>query len=112
MRIGDTFSVLPAYTTDGYLPCTSIKQGYYNKEDLTKWLTDELLPLCNEYPVNRSIIVLDDVSIHVDARIVDAIKAKGCLVKYLPPHSPDYNPIELVISRPLRTCLQTILRTF
>ena len=30
MRKGDTWSILPAYTVDGYLPCTGIKQGYYN----------------------------------------------------------------------------------
>lgn len=98
MRRGDTYSILPAYTTIGYLPCTGIKQGYYNKEDLIKWLTDELLPLCNEHPADRSIIVLDNVSVHVDARIIETIEAKGCLVKYLPPYSPDYNPIELTFS--------------
>ena len=25
-------------------------------------------------------------------------KPKGCLIKYLPPYSPDYNPIELTFS--------------
>ncbi len=95
MRRGDTYSILPAYTTAGYLPCTGIKQGYYNKEDILDWLIDRLLPLCNEYPGERSIIVLDNVSVHVDPRIVEAIQIKDCLVKYLPPYSPDYNPIEL-----------------
>ena len=98
MRRGDTYSVLPANTTSGYLPCTGIKQGYYNKVDILNWLTDELLPLCNEYPRECSIIVLDNVSVHVDPEIVSAIEAKGCLVKYLPPYSPDYNPIELTFS--------------
>ena len=98
MRRGDTYSILPAYTTAGYLPCIGIKQGYYKKEDLINWLLEELLPLCNEYPGERSIIVLDNVSVHVDPRIVEAIEAKGCLVKYLPPYSPDYNPIELTFS--------------
>ena len=98
MRRGDAYSILPAYTTAGYLPCTGVKQGYYRKEDFLDWLIDQLLPLCNEYPGERSIIVLDNVSVHVDPRIVEAIQAKGCLVKYLPPYSPDYNPIELTFS--------------
>lgn len=34
MRRGDTYSILPAYTTAGYLPCTGIKKGYYSKEDI------------------------------------------------------------------------------
>ena len=95
MTRGDAISVLPAYTTEGYLPCTAIKKGWFNKEAILDWLIDELLPLCNEYPGERSIIVLDNVSVHVDPRIIEAIQAKGCLVKYLPPYSPDYNPIEL-----------------
>lgn len=98
MRRGDTYSILPAYTTDGYLPCTGIKQGYYSKDDLLTWLIDKLLPLCNEYPAHRSIIVLDNVSVHVNPRIITAIEERGCLVKYLPPYSPDYNPIELTFS--------------
>ena len=98
MRRGDTVSILPAYTTAGYLPCTGIKKGYYSKEDILDWLIDRLLPLCNEYPGERSIIVLDNVSVHVDPRIIEAIQAKGCLVKYLPPYSPDYNPIEVTFS--------------
>lgn len=98
MRRGDTYSILPAYTTAGYLPCTEIKKGYYSKEDILDWLIDRLLPLCNEYPGERSIIVLDNVSVHVDPRIIEAIQIKGCLVKHLPPYSPDYNPIELTFS--------------
>lgn len=32
MRRGDTWSILPVYTVDGYLPCTSIRLGYLNGE--------------------------------------------------------------------------------
>lgn len=32
MDRGDTWSILPAYTTNGYLPCTGIRKGYYNTE--------------------------------------------------------------------------------
>lgn len=98
IRRGDAYSILPAYTTEGYLPCTGIKKGYYSKEEIIEWLIDDLLPLCNEYPGERSIIVLDNVSIHVDRTITEVIERRGCIVKYLPPYSPDYNPIELTFS--------------
>lgn len=98
MNRGDTYSILPAYTTEGYLPCTGIKQGYYNSDNFFEWLTKELLPLCNEYPGNRSIICLDNVNVHINPRIKEAIEQRGCLVKYLPPYSPDYTPIELTFS--------------
>ena len=30
MTRGDTWSILPAYTTEGYLPCIGIRQGFFN----------------------------------------------------------------------------------
>lgn len=111
IRRGDTYSVLLAYTTDGYLPCTGIKKGYYSKDDIIDWLTNHLLPLCNEYPRERSIIVLDNVSVHIDPRIIEAIEQKGCLVKYLPPYSPEYNPIKLTFSI-LKAWMRRYFETF
>lgn len=111
MRRGDTYSILPAYTTEGYLPCTGIKKGYYSKDEILDWLINHLLLLCNEYPRERSIIVLDNVSIHVNRRIVQAIEEKGCLVRYLPPCSPDYNPIELTFSV-LKAWMRRHFKTF
>ena len=69
IRRGDTYSILHIYTTEGYLACTGIKKGYYNKFDLIQWLTEELLPLCNEYPGDRSIILLDNNSTYIDVRV-------------------------------------------
>ncbi len=33
MRRDNTYSILPAYIVDGYLPCIDIKQGFFNGED-------------------------------------------------------------------------------
>src|SRR6202044_2459594 len=41
---GKSWSILPAYTIDGYLPCTGIKEGYYNQEELLEWAEHRLLP--------------------------------------------------------------------
>ena len=98
IKRGDTVSVLPIYTTAGYLPYIGIKKGYYSKEDILDWLIDRLLPLYNEYFKERSIIVLDNVNVHVDPRIIEAIQVKGCLIKYLLLYSPDYNLIEVIFS--------------
>jgi transposase len=37
---------------------------------------------------------MDNVSFHKSSTIVDAIEAAGAQVKFLPPYSPDLNPIE------------------
>jgi transposase len=40
------------------------------------------------------IVVLDNLSSHKAAGIREAIEATGARVRYLPPYSPDLNPIE------------------
>ena len=40
------------------------------------------------------IIVLDNASFHQSQKIKDLIKNVGCKLIYLPPYSPDLNPIE------------------
>ena len=91
---GKSWSVLPAYTVDGYLT-VGIKEGYFSGETFFRWVVDELLPHCNAYPAPRSVIIMDNASIHCNPRIEQVIRQHGCEIKYLPPYSPDYNPIEL-----------------
>ena len=39
---------------------------------------------------------MDNLPVHVNARIPAAIEEEGHIVRYLPPYSPDFNPIELM----------------
>ena len=66
---GYSWSVLSAYTIDGFLPCTGIKEGWFNGDTFNRWLADELLPHCNPYPQPNSVIIMDNVSIHCNPRI-------------------------------------------
>jgi transposase len=97
---GKTWAILPAYTMDGYLPCTGIKQGYYSSEDFIDWIRRHLLPIIREqYGDNRTmVIVLDNVFIHINHQVEAILREAGHLTVYLPPYSPDYNPIELTFS--------------
>lgn len=54
------------------------------------WLTQELLPALP----NRAVLIMDNASFHKSETIQEAIEAAGCLLEYLPPYSPDLNPIE------------------
>ena len=98
IRRGRTHAVLPAYTIDGYLPCTGYRQGYYDLNAFMEWVVNHLLPHCNAFPGPRSVICLDNCSTHVNLIIRQIIEARGCLIRYLPPYSPDYNPIELTFN--------------
>lgn len=79
---GATWSILPAYAIDGYLPCTAIREGYFNKEAFLAWVRDDLLPYCNPYPGPKSIICLDNVSVHLDPRIQQIIEETGLIIKF------------------------------
>jgi transposase len=98
MTLGDTWSILPAYTTDGYLPCTGIWQGFFDGDTFVSWVVNELLPHLNPFLQPRSTICLDNPNVHLDHRIREALKGKGCLIKFLPSYSPDYSPTELTFS--------------
>jgi transposase len=51
------------------------------------------------------IVVLDNLSSHKVAGVKELIESAGAEVLYLPPYSPDFNPIENVFSK-----LKTMLR--
>jgi transposase len=45
------------------------------------------------------IVVMDNLQSHKVAGVRQAIEAVGARLVYLPPYSPDFNPIELVFSK-------------
>ena len=53
-----------------------------------------MLPYCTPYPGPRSVLILDNASIHKSTRLQELCEEYGVLLKFLPPYSPDFNPIE------------------
>ena len=51
------------------------------------------------------IVVMDNVATHKVAGIREAIEAREAQLLYLPPYSPDLNPIEQVYAK-LKACLR------
>ena len=45
------------------------------------------------------IVVMDNLSSHKEAEVQKLIESKGATIMYLPPYSPDLNPIELLFSK-------------
>ena len=53
----------------------------------------------NEFPAPNSVIVMDNCSIHHDAQFIHRLRNEfGVRVEFLPPYSPDLNPIEEAFS--------------
>ncbi len=92
------WSVLSTYTKDEYLFCTDIREGWFNDETFFRWLADELLSLCSLFPAPKSVIIMDNASVHCNGQIKELITSHECQVSYLPSYSPDYNLIELTFS--------------
>jgi transposase len=72
--------------------------GPINRERFERFIREILLPVLGRYDFDeaRSIVVLDNASIHHSEEIVNLIKSTGAEIVYLPPYSPDLNPIELM----------------
>lgn len=45
------------------------------------------------------VVVMDNLPAHKPVAIRDAIEAAGAVMLFLPPYSPDFNPIELAFSK-------------
>ncbi|KIL55358.1 hypothetical protein M378DRAFT_188676 [Amanita muscaria Koide BX008] len=57
-----------------------------------------LLDCMQPFPAPNSVIIMDNCRIHKHPAIVDLIESRGMQCEFLPPYSPDYNPIELAFS--------------
>ena len=57
------------------------------------------------------IVILDNLSTHKMARVGELIAATGAEVRYLPPYSPDLNPIEQAFAKLKAHLRQAAART-
>jgi len=45
------------------------------------------------------VVVLDNLAVHQQPEVRTAIEAVGAQLRFLPPYSPDFNPIELAFAK-------------
>jgi transposase len=79
-----------------------ILRGSMNGDIFEAYVEPFILPELSE----GDIVVLDNLSAHKRGSVRALIEAAGALVIFLPPYSPDLNPIELAWSK-----VKTILRS-
>jgi len=92
-RRGKNLSVLGAIDQEGVIAFTS-KEGAMKRADVERFFKRDLLPAL----LPGSVVVLDNASIHQGGTIQKIVERAGCKLLYLPPYSPDLNPIEPVWS--------------
>jgi transposase len=86
------YQILPAYTVNGIIHAR-VFQGSTDSTIFEDFI-EELLPMCGSWPQRYSVLVMDNASIHHTERISQMCHDAGVKLVYLPPYSPDLNPIE------------------
>lgn len=65
-------------------------EGTCNADVFNEWLERQLCPRLSE----NHVVVMDNASFHKGAKTADLIHDTGAVLLFLPPYSPDFNPIE------------------
>ena len=97
---GEHVSAITAMTCDRILDCHTVIGGV-TAENFDHFVADALLPNLQSFNgVNPcSVVVLDNARIHHSGDILSLAEGAGALVHFLPPYSPDFNPIEEAFSK-------------
>ena len=86
----------------GGMRCSTVVDGAVNGDVFQAFVEHVLVPELK----SGDIVVMDNLSSHKRARIRELIEETGAELRYLPPYSPDMNPIEMVFSK-----IKQLLRT-
>ena len=93
---------LVAALTPAGLQAAMTVSGAVNGDVFAAYLDQVLGPTL----VPGDVVVLDNLPAHKVAGLAELVEARGARLLYLPPYSPNFNPIELALSM-LKTWLRT-----
>jgi transposase len=91
---GQNVTLLASITLRGLGPCLAV-EGATTREVFETYLERVLAPTLGP----GQMVVMDNLSAHKGGRVKKIIEGKGCELLYLPPYSPDFNPIEQAFSK-------------
>jgi transposase len=72
-----------------------VLEGGVNGAVFETYLERMVVPTLKE----GGVVVMDNLSVHKSERVGELIESVGAKVLYLPPYSPDFNPIEEAFSK-------------
>jgi len=72
-----------------------VLDGAMNGEAFNTYIETQLAPTLNR----GDVVILDNVAFHKSAKAAEILKDKGAWFLFLPPYSPDLNPIEMAFSK-------------
>ena len=97
---GQRLSAIPVVTTRG-IEDVFITNNSVNGDLFLQFVEQCLVPVLQLFNRSnaRSVVIMDNASIHHVARVVDRISQTGAIILFLPPYIPDFNPAEEVVSK-------------
>lgn len=78
-------------------------EGAVDTEALVVYVERVLCPLLQP----GDVVIIDNLSVHKAAQIRTLIEACGAELVFLPPYSPDFNPVEEAFSK-IKACLRRL----
>jgi transposase len=89
-----TTTLIAALDSSG-VRCSTVVDGAINAEVFEAFVEQVLVPTLRA----GDVVVLDNLSSHKRARTRQLIEAAGATLLFLPPYSPDLNPIEMIFAK-------------
>lgn len=89
-----TTTFVGALTLRGFI-APWVLDGPINRDAFETYVAKVLVPDLRP----GDIVVMDNLSSHKGPKVREMIEAAGAELRYLPPYSPDFNPIELAFSK-------------
>ena len=91
---GANVTLVSSMSLEGMGPSMAI-EGSTTKQVFEAYIEHFLAPTLRE----GQVVVMDNFSAHKGRRVRKLIEDRGCELLYLPPYSPDLNPIEGAFSK-------------
>ena len=88
-------TTLIAALGDAGVRCAMTLDGPVNRDGFEAFVGHVLVPTL----APGDVVVMDNLSSHKGPRVRELVEAAGAAVVYLPPYSPDLNPIELAFAK-------------
>ena len=89
MNWGTNLTMIGAMRLSGWITMSTFFQTA-KRERFVGWVACSLIPKL----APGDIVVMDNAQAHHDPRVRSLIEKAGARLEYLPPYSPDFNPIE------------------
>jgi transposase len=91
---GKNTTLLSSMSLSGMGP-SMVVEGGADGAVFEGYLRQMLVPALGE----GDVVVMDNLSVHKSERVSEMIEGAGAEILYLPPYSPDFNPIEEAFSK-------------